>query len=82
MSQGDFCCRFEWTEGTDLKYIAEHKTDSKWILPFSFHCRELFECAQDVLRKHDKEEIVEEAKREFLKIFPEAMELFNKEEHI
>ena len=82
LSKGDQCCRFEWTEGADPEFIAEQRTDRKWILPFSFHCRELFQCTQNVLRKHSREEIAEEAEREFLRIFPDAIELFSKEENI
>lgn len=82
LSKDDPCCRFEWTEEADPEFIVTNKTDAEWILPFSFHCKELYECAMDVLRKHSKEEILEEAEREFLGIFPEAIELFNEEEHI
>lgn len=82
LSQGDSCCRFEWTEGADPELVIKNKTDAKWILPFSFHCKELYQCARDVLGKHHKEKIINEAEREFLELFPDAEELFDKEENI
>ena len=76
LSQGDPCCRFEWTQKADPEYVAEKKKDVRWILPFSFHCKELYKCAYEVLKKHDKEKILEEAKQEYVRIFPENKYLF------
>ena len=76
LSQEDPCCHFEWTQGADLEYIIENKKDARWILPFSFHCLELYECAYDTLKKHNKEKILEEAKQEYIRIFPENKDPF------
>ena len=76
LSRGDPCCRFEWTAGADEASVSKEKPKPGWILPFSFHCKELFQCAQEVLCACGREEVLEEAKREFIGIFPETMELF------
>ena len=76
LSQGDPCCRFEWTQGADPEFVAENRKDAKWILPFSFHCRELYGCAEETLKKFNKETILEEVKREYVRIFPENRDLF------
>lgn len=77
LSQGGSCCRFEWSGCADEKTVSEGKATSNWILPFSFHCLELLECAKEVLRKHGREEILEEVKQKYVKIFPENEDLFH-----
>ena len=52
------------------------------ILPFSFHCRELYHCAREVLQKHGKEDLLTEAIKELVGTFPETIELFNEEEDL
>ena len=82
LSQGESSCRFEWTKQADEKTVTEGKAGSKWILPFSFHCRELYRCAQEVLKKHSKTEILLKIQAEFIKIFPDTVKLFGKEEDL
>ena len=43
LSKGGPCCRFEWSGQADEKKITEGKAKSNWILPFSFHCQELYQ---------------------------------------
>ena len=72
-AKGDKICRFVYAERED----AEEPIDAKESLvrPFSFHCRELLECAESVLSLNAPKQaalILNQAKREYRRIFPEA----------
>ena len=58
LSEEDALCRFCWSEPADLEQAARIKAERKesFLLPFSFHCRELKETALQVLRECLSEE--------------------------
>jgi hypothetical protein len=53
MGRGDDCCEFVWTQAADEKSVSvlRERLGAGRILPFSFHCHELAECAVKVLEQ-------------------------------
>lgn len=64
---GDEECEFRWNRRYDENYLRSHP--KKWILPFSFHCKELRETAYKVLDENIRDRILADADEEFRKIF-------------
>ena len=78
IGKGDDCCIFHWNEAADPDYVAKRKEADagKWILPFSFHCEELLDSVEMILRIEAKDScdaIVQAALQEFHEIFPEEV---------
>ena len=74
IGKGDACCVFRWSEAADPGHVASRKAEDsgKYILPFSFHCRELLETVKETLEArapHDADTIVQNALSEFTAVF-------------
>ena len=59
LSHGDKECVFIWNRKADRQLIEKRRDEAKgeWIKDFDFHCKELYECAKDVLK--DKKKILD-----------------------
>lgn len=66
---GDRGCIFRWSSHADRKLIED--AEKRYILPFDFHCRELYECAYEVLKEKGKEDLSERIRNEFCDLFPD-----------
>ena len=80
IGKGDSCCVFCWNEAADPQYVASRKAEDsgKYILPFSFHCKELFDTVKEVLQRKAPacaERILSEALNEYTALF--GMEVFH-----
>ena len=64
---GDNHCEFIWNEKYDPDYLSTHP--KKWILPFSFHMKELRQTAYEVLDEKIRDEILEKVDEDFDQIF-------------
>ena len=64
---GDDNCEFVWNEKYDKNYLSSHP--KKWILPFSFHIKELRQTAYEVLDEKIRDKILKDVDEEFKKIF-------------
>ena len=60
-------CEFRWNRIYDEDYLKTHP--KKWILPFDFHCRELYETACEVLDESIRDKILEDVDEDFYEIF-------------
>lgn len=60
---GDEECVFSWSGKGDPETVE--KSQRKYILPFDFHCRELYECAERYL----PEEVLEKIRNDFREFF-------------
>lgn len=66
---GDEECIFIWSEKADPELIDS--SEKKYILPFDFHCKELYECAGRSL----SDDLMKKIKDEFAKIFKDELSL-------
>ena len=66
---GDDRCVFVWMEKADEEKVS--CTEKKHILPFDFHCKEMFETALQVFSKHDLRQTAFDALKEWELCFPE-----------
>lgn len=64
---GDVKCEFRWDQSFDEEYLKSHP--KKWILPFDFHCKELYETAYEILDENIRDKILEDVDKEFCGIF-------------
>ena len=60
LGYGDEKCVFEWSEAANENVIKN--TAKKHILPFDFHCRELYDCAYEMLPEDKRDEILKEVR--------------------
>ena len=68
-------CLFCWNQKADQDRIIreKEKNGTRWIRPFSFHCRELLEAFRlTVTDPGLQEAVINETEAEFLRLFPEA----------
>lgn len=75
LGKGDSRCIFCWSQGADQKRISEEKekNGNKWILPFSFHCKELLAAYREAVTDDQlRNRVLEQTKEEFFRLFPEA----------
>lgn len=68
--RGDDCCEFVWTQAADEKAVSARRESlgEGRILPFSFHCHELAECAVMTLRKEGFPETAEKVIKQYEKL--------------
>ena len=74
IGKGDETCIFRWNRPYDAdKVMARKQADhERYILPFSFHCRELLETAETYFCTHcpeQAEQILSRTKQEYQRIF-------------
>lgn len=67
MGSGDDHCVFVWSQAADEKDVArrKEKLGGSGILPFDFHCQELYECASAVLLESGRKDILSGIRNEF-----------------
>jgi hypothetical protein len=63
LGYGDEECVFEWSAHGDEQIVKNTKKEH--ILPFDFHCKELYDCACRILPEGCREEILEEVRIAF-----------------
>ena len=68
ISAGDGSCEFVWNSSADKNHIEEEKIKKDHVLPFSFHVKELLECAREVLKRYDLENIIDKTTAEYRKL--------------
>ena len=64
---GDERCLFSWSAKADRKKVEE--SERRYVLPFDHHCRELLECAAEVLPG----EVIKKAKQDFRSLSGESL---------